>query len=328
MEYSMIPSAGGQLTTSGDLNAAAESWGRFIGRSDRTKEAYTDNVRRFLQYCIDAGEYPPTEETAYKYKDYLEKHYKATTASAYLAAVRLFFRWTASRGIYPNIADNIHGAKISRDHKRDDLKPGECAAVLDGIDRSTERGARDFAIVALMITCGLRDIEVVRANVEDIAKRGDKIRLYLMGKGRQERTDYVHIPAEALDAIRDYMQLRTNAAGRTIDGSAPLFASLSNNNRGGRMTTRAVSGIVKGALRAAGFDDARITAHSLRHAAVSNALRGGEDIRAVQEFARHADISTTLVYAHDLERENNTVSETIAKLIFRGEATEQRAAGQ
>ena len=317
MEYSMIPNAGGQLATSGDLNAAAESWSRFIGRSDRTKEAYTDNVRRFLQYCIDAGEYPPTEETVYSYKDYLERNYKATTASTYLAAVRLFFRWTASRGIYPNIAENIHGAKISRDHKRDDLRPQECAAVLDGIERSTERGARDYAIVALMITCGLRDIEVVRANVEDIARRGDKVRLYLMGKGRQERTDYVHIPPEALKAIRDYMQLRANAEGRTIDGSAPLFASLSNNNRGGRMTTRAVSGIAKGALRAAGFDDARITAHSLRHAAVSNALRGGEDIRAVQEFARHADISTTLVYAHDLERENNTVSETIARLVFR-----------
>ena len=328
MESAIVPSAGAQLTTSGDLNAAAESWSRFIGRSDRTRQAYTDNIRRFLQYCIDAGQYPPTEETVYSYKEHLERKYKATTASAYLAAVRLFFRWTASRGVYPNIADNVHGAKISRDHKRDDLKPDECAAVLEGIDRSTERGARDYAIIALMITCGLRDIEVVRADVQDIAKRGDKIRLYLMGKGKQERTDYVHIPPEALDAIRDYMQLRTNREGRTVDGSAPLFASLSNNNSGGRMTTRAVSGIAKNALQAAGFDDSRITAHSLRHAAVSNALRGGEDLRAVQQFARHADISTTLVYAHDLERENNTVSDTIARLVFRKEGAEQRAAGQ
>ena len=325
----LVPTAGAQLTTTGDLNAAAESWSRFIGRSDRTKQAYTDNIRRFLQYCIDAGQYPPTEETVYQYKDYLEKHYKATTASAYLAAVRLFFRWTSSRGVYPNIAENIHGAKISRDHKRDDLTPDECAAVLEGIDRTDEAGARDYAIVLTMICCGLRDIEISRANVEDIAQRGDRVRLYLMGKGRQERTDYVHLPPEALDAIRDYLQLRTNREGRTIDGSAPLFASLSHNNtKGGRMTTRAISGIAKRSLQAAGFDDARLTAHSLRHAAVSNALRGGEDIRAVQEFARHADISTTLIYAHDLDREKNTCTDTIARLIFREGGAGQRAAGQ
>lgn len=312
----LAPATGAQLTTTGDLNAVAESWSRFIGRSDRTKQAYTDNIRRFLQYCIDAEQYPPTEETVYQYKDYLEKHYKATTASAYLAAVRLFFRWTSSRGVYPNIAENIHGAKISREHKRDDLQAGECAAVLSGIDRSTEKGARDYAIVAVMMCCGLRDVEISRANLEDIAQRGGRVRLYLLGKGRQERTDYVHVPAEVLDAIRHYLQLRTNREGRTIDGSAPLFASIARNNPGGRMTTRAISGIAKDALRAAGFDDARITAHSLRHAAVSNALRGGEDLRAVQMFARHADVSTTLVYAHDMDRESNTVSDTIARLVF------------
>ncbi len=326
MDGAIIPSAGAQLTTSGrlDYRLFAE-WEKFIDASPRTVEAYTANVRRFADYLSAQGITAPTRDTVLAYKQHLQATYKATTVSAYLAAVRVFFQWTDTLPPpqhYPNIAAHVKGAKISREHKRDDLTAGECAAVLRGIDRSTEQGARDYAILAVMITCGLRDIEISRANVEDVARRGEKVRLYVQGKGREERTDYVNLPKETVAAIRDYMQFRTNAAGRSIEGSAPLFASLAHSNHGGRMTTRAVSGIAKRSLQAAGFDDTRITAHSLRHAAVSNALRGGEDLRAVQMFARHSDIGTTLIYAHDLDRESNTVSDTLARLIFRegGEA--------
>ena len=317
-------SAGGELAPVLD-RSLFERWEQFIDASPRTAEAYTANIRRFAAYLDAQGISSPTRATVLDYKRALLEDHKPTTVSAYLAAVRLFFRWTAQEGIYPNIADNVKGAKLTRDHKRDALTAAECAGVLDGIDRQTLRGARDYALLWVMMCGGLRCIEAQRADVQDIATRGGKTRLYLQGKGRAERTEYADLSPEALDAISYYMKLRTAAEGRRPDGSAPLFAATSRNNPGGRMTTRAISGAVKDALRAAGYDDSRLTAHSLRHSAVSNALRGGEDLRAVSMFARHADISTTLIYAHDLDREDNTCAATIGRMIREGGAPARNA---
>ena len=101
-----------------------------------------------------------------------------------------------------------------------------------------------------------------------------------------------------------------------IDPEAPLFASLSNNSRGQRMTTRAISGVVKEHLREAGYDSDKLTAHSLRHTAVTLSLLAGKDITEVQQFARHANIATTMVYNHALDKAKNGCSEAIAKAIF------------
>lgn len=68
------------------------------------------------------------------------------------------------------------------------------------------------------------------------------------------------------------------------------------------MTTRSVSRIVKDALRDEGISSARLTAHSLRHTAVTFALLGGASVQQAQAMARHASISTTMIYAHNLDR--------------------------
>lgn len=68
------------------------------------------------------------------------------------------------------------------------------------------------------------------------------------------------------------------------------------------MTTRSISRIAKKLMGEAGIDSPRITAHSLRHTAVTFALLGGASVQDVQQMARHADISTTMIYAHNLDR--------------------------
>lgn len=314
MELATI--GGGSLAPAADLDRALfERWEKFIDASPRTAEAYTANIKRFAAYLDGSGITRPTRETVIAYKRELLETHKPTTASAYLAAVRLFFRWTAQEGLYPNIADHIKGAKINRDHKRDALTERECAGVLDSMERGTLRQARDYALVSLMATGGLRCIEVQRANVEDFTIRGGAARLYLMGKGRDERTEYADIEPDTLNALLEYMRQRTAAEGRKPAGDAPLFAATSRNNYGGRMTTRAISGIAKDALRAAGYDDTRLTAHSLRHSAVTIARRGGEELQAVSQFAHHHDISTTLIYDHAISRERNTCAATVGRMI-------------
>lgn len=125
-----------------------------------------------------------------------------------------------------------------------------------------------------MVTGGLRDTEVANANIEDIRTLGDFTVLYVLGKGRDEKSDYVKVVGQVEDAIRDYLKERG-----AVSKTDPLFASLSNNSKGGRLSTRSVSRICKNALVAAGYDSSRLTAHSLRHTAVTLSLLGGNHCR-------------------------------------------------
>jgi integrase/recombinase XerC len=173
------------------------------------------------------------------------------------------------------------------------------------------QGKRDYAIVALMVTAGLRDIEVVNANIEDLRTVGDFTALFLLGKGRDEKAEYVKIVEQVEDAIRNYLKELPDR-----EPSNPLFMSLSNRSYGSRLTTRSVSRICKNALVQAGYDSSRLTAHSLRHTAVTLSLLGGKSLQEVQQFARHTNISTTQIYAHNLDRAKNDCEEVVAKAIF------------
>ena len=82
------------------------------------------------------------------------------------------------------------------------------------------------------------------------------------------------------------------------------------------MTTRTISGIIKGHMRAAGYDSERLTAHSLRHTAATLALMGGATIQEAQQMLRHSNINTTMLYSHNLTRAANTSEARIAEAIF------------
>jgi integrase/recombinase XerC len=112
-------------------------------------------------------------------------------------------------------------------------------------------------------------------------------------------------------AIRAYLKTRGNAGEKE-----PLFTSLSNNSKRKRLSTRSISGMVKNRLKEAGYNSERLTAHSLRHTAVTLSLLAGKDITEVQQFARHANIATTMIYNHSLDKAKNSCSEAIAKAIF------------
>jgi len=166
------------------------------------------------------------------------------------------------------------------------------------METDTLQGARDYALVNLLVRTGLRTIETARANVEDIRQQGEQAVLYIQGKGRDSKDDIVILTEETLEPIRAYISMR----GQGVKDSSPLFISHSDRNYGERLTTRSISRIVKDRLQASGLDDRRLTAHSLRHTAVTFSLIGGATIQEAQTLARHSDINTTLIYAHNLDR--------------------------
>ena len=288
-----------------------DSFTRFLDASPQSVRTYSRAVKQFLRYLSLNGITQPTREDVIGFRESLKESHKPSTIQNYVIAVRLFFQWTETAGIYPNIAQHVKGAKISRSHKKDYLTSSQLQNVLSQIDRSTEQGRRDYAIAAVMITGGLRDVEISRANVEDLRSLGDNVVLYLQGKGRDERQDFVIVPAEVENAIRASLADR-----KDINGKSPLFISLSNNSKGQRISTRSVSGTIKTALKRAGFSSERLTAHSLRHSAITLAVLGGNDIQSVQQFARHADVSTTMIYYHEQNKLANKCSNTIADAIF------------
>ena len=284
----------------------------FIDAKEKTIETYTRALRQMFRYFADHCIRNPQREDIISYRESLKAAgLKPTTIQNYITASRLFFQWTEQERIYPNIAAHIKGAKLDREHKKDYLTSAQSKAVLAGIDRSTTTGLRDYAIVALTITGALRTIEVSRADVGDLRTLGDFTVLYVQGKGRDEKTEYIKIPEPVERAIREYLKTRG-----AVDSSAPLFSSESNNSKGGRLSTRTISGICKAAMIGAGYNSERLTAHSMRHTGITLALLNGESLEEAQQYARHANISTTMIYNHALDRAKNTCSAAVASALF------------
>lgn len=283
----------------------------YLDASPKTVETYSRAIKQFFVYMEENGITQPTRDDVIGFRESLREDHKPTTIQNYITALRLFFQWTETAGLYPDISRHIKGAKLTTEHKKDYLTSSQVKAILKKIDRSNAQGRRDYAIFSLMVTGALRDIEVSRANIEDLRTLGDSVVLYIQGKGRAERAEYIKVMPEVEKAIRASLADR-----KDTDGKSPLFVSLSNNSKGSRITTRSISGIIKHYLIEAGYNSERLTAHSLRHTAVTLSLLGGKKLEEVQQFARHSKITTTQIYAHNLDRQKNDCEKTIAKAIF------------
>jgi integrase/recombinase XerC/integrase/recombinase XerD len=241
-------------------------------------------------------------ETILRYKKFLEERRGSPlTLSTYLVAVRRFFEWAESIKLYPNVAKGIRGSKRQKGFRKDNLTVDQAKALCSQSSinnhQSTIEELRDLAMVNLMIRTGLRTIEVIRADIEDLRQEGGEAVLYIQGKGRDSKDEFVLLTEGTLKPIRDYLTAR----GSPRD-SDPLFCSLSPRNMSGRLTTRSLSRICKGRLRSIGLDSKRLTAHSLRHSAATFSLIGGAKIEETQTMMRHSSIDTTMIYAHHIKR--------------------------
>lgn len=230
------------------------------------------------------------------YRESLEGK-RPSTISTYLTAVRKLYQWLESHKVYPDITRGVKGAKKTKGHRKDCLTPAQIRRALETVDRSTLEGLRDYALLNLLVRTGLRTVEVARARVGDIRQEGGAAVLWIQGKGRDEKDDFVLLVEDTLEPLRQYLAAR----GRSTE-EEPLFCSLSDRNAGEGLTTRSISRLIKTALRKAGMDDTRLTAHSMRHTAITLAVCGGASLEQVQAMARHSDPKITQVYFHNLNR--------------------------
>lgn len=269
--------------------------------SGASRQTYRRELRQFMEWLEDTDRIDKLNqlqrEDILAYKDWLKGQYTAYTVNGYLTSVRKFYSWLEGKKVYPNIAKDVKGLRKPRGHRRDCLTVHQIHEALDSIDRDSLKGKRDYALFNLLARTGLRVIEIARAEIGDIKQESGQAVLWIQGKGRSTKDDFVLLTNKALKPIRDYLSEREE-----VKENGPLFISLSNRNYGQAMTTRSISRVVKRILKAINLDSERFTAHSLRHTAITLAIRGGADLHQAQAMARHSDPKTTMTYFHNLNR--------------------------
>ena len=293
-------------------NSIIELWLKFADVRPSSQHTYLKALRQFFKFLNANNIVQPTRSDLEHWKDFLNQSHKPSSVQLYIIAVRLFFKFLAQNNIYPNIAEHIKSPKTDSEHKKDALTITQCQALLKTTDISTQKGLRDRAILALMMTAGLRTIEVVRADVGDLHSFGDSVFLSIQGKGHDEKSAKVLVASQVYTFIQEYLATRKN-----LNGNEPLFTSTSRRNFNQRMETQSISKLVKKKLREISIDDNRHTAHSLRHTAATQALLNGVPLLQVQQVLRHSNINTTLIYSHAIERMKNKSEQTVADAIFR-----------
>ena len=203
-----------------------------------------------------------------------------------LVAVRSFFDYLVLKR---NLLETNPAADIDSPRLRKSLPvyltEENATRLLDAV--SGPYAERDFCMLLLLLSCGMRVSELAGLDLTDVT--GETVRV--LGKGNKERILYLNPACQ--QAIRDYLAVRDETNVHPQDKNA-LF--LSRNHR--RISVDSIQGLVKKTSAAAGLDPQRYSPHKLRHTAATLMLQNGVDVRTLQEVLGHESLNTTQIYTH------------------------------
>jgi site-specific recombinase XerD len=266
---------------------------------ENSRKKYRDNLHVFIQWLtVNADVRNPLKSDVIRYKEWLFENGKApSTVDNYLAPVRQFFKYLAENDIHKNVTIGVKSPKKQDVYSKDYLKPENVNKLLACINKTTDQGLRDFAIVNLMVRTGMRCIEVSRANVSDLNIEEGRWMLKIQGKGRWSKDRVLGVTDKIVCPIAEYI------GAHQLQNHSPLFLNHSYVSHNTRITTITISKMVKKYLRHIGIDTVKVTAHSLRHTAAITALKSGADILAVKSMLGHQKVETTMIYQRAIEEE-------------------------
>lgn len=298
-----------------DLKHEIDNYVDSLDRKDITKSSYRSILYRWVNYLRSKRLYSPNKRDIIAYKEKLAKSTGSASIQKTVVVLRGFYKYLKLSDKYDDITYGVRGAKVEKIFKKNPLEIDE---IINLISKAKEESnisithLRNYAIIVLMATTGMRTIEVVRANVNDLMIHKNKMRLYIQGKGRDDKDEYVKLSPEVYEILSDYLSERN-------DEFEPLFIS-HKIKPGSRLSTRTIRGVIKDLLRAIDIDDKRYSAHSLRHSLATILIKNANGTMSeAQQILRHKDISTTEIYNHALTREENDGEIKVANLIFKGE---------
>ena len=295
-----------------------QDWIEYADVRESTQITYTKVARHFLRFLSDKGIVRPARETVIEYKDFLIKSLKETSARLYFSVCKIFLGWLTTKNLCnADVIANVKTIKIDTDeHRRDYVSADDCRRLLATCDELTEKNLRDKIALSLMMTCGLRTVELHRLNVENFKRKQGAFILEIHGKGRNGANEKMRLPVQIAAMISSYINLRKKRGG-DVSKKSPLLVSVSNRCRDSRIEMQSFSRLAKSKLRKIGLDSDDVTAHSLRHsfAQLSLELTKG-NTRLVSHALRHRSAKVTEVYLHDKEALNNPCSRMVADILF------------
>ncbi|MDX1429478.1 MAG: tyrosine-type recombinase/integrase [Rhodothermales bacterium] len=291
------PGDAGLKLTLGELQKRIQDFLReyLKNKSKETVGTYRRSLNEFERWFVrNKHTFRFREKDIAAYKTYLmeEKGLHQVSVSTYLTAVRRLCQYLVDIGLLAeNPARAVKGNRRPSSHSRAVLARTEVDELLDSLDKTTQIGKRDHAIIYTMLFAGLSEIEIVRADLQDLEQTLMGWYLRVQGKGHTVKDQQVPIDPPVMDAIRLYLDTR----GR-IRPEDPLFVSHGHRSEGERLNTRSVRSRINGHLKKAGLKRPGVTPHSLTHTAALIWLNDGMGLEEVKQRMRHGTIDTTMIY--------------------------------
>ncbi len=309
---------GGSMTMNYDLNEKINEYISFLDLKEISKESYRKLLFQYKSY-LDANNITnPNRNVILGYKEYLiKKKLSSATIQKMLVVLRGFYRYLKLNGIDEDITYAVKGVKVATTYKRQPLTETDIIKVINNArKKATDHiGKRNLAIIVLLFTTGLRAIEVERADIEDIDIVGDGYVLYIQGKGRDDKDNFVKLPQEVYEILLLYLETRDTS--NLLEKNNPLFTTFLRNGNEIRMKTAVIRTMIKDAFRSIGLDSRAFSAHSTRHSFATLSLIEGASILEVKESLRHSSITSTQIYSHLVEKMKSDTNELVSKAILK-----------
>jgi integrase/recombinase XerC/integrase/recombinase XerD len=276
-----------------------------------SKIGYQKVLLEFAAY-VDRLPNLPTRLDVMMYREKLKTRLKAASVQKHMVVIRNFYRWYHMVDYGKNVAEGVKGMKIESTFKREALSVDDSRRLLNRAKFLAKKdilGKRNYALVSLLITTGLRTIEIERSNVEDINYVDDGQLLYIQGKGHDDKDSFVKLSVQVYAIIEEYLMERN-------DEYQPLFIDHASIHQGERMQTRNIRRVVKELFRQIGIDSTKFSAHSLRHTTATLSLMEGANIEETQQLLRHKDPATTQIYIHRIRKMKDHLEWKISDTLF------------
>jgi len=266
-------------------------------RSENTLRSYQTDLELLSEFLTNKGitNWDKTNNELIKewVIDLKKKNISNTTIARRISSVKVFFGFLVKRNfietnptlklITPKlnkVLPNVLGQKQAEQLLTQ-------AANLEVEEEEEEVRIRDYAILEVLYSTGIRVSELVGLDLDDI--NFSNLTLKVLGKGRKERIVPFGIPAK--DAIDMYL---TESRNKFIDKKTQ---ALFLGQRGNRLNVRQVRRILNKAMHQI-ENGKEISPHDLRHSAATHMLEAGADLRIVQELLGHSSLATTQKYTH------------------------------
>jgi site-specific recombinase XerD len=274
------------------------------GLSSKSQENYYRFLKKFfdwlkLNHLDNIKPHELSPDHIWKYRVFLsrqsspknKKSLKKSTQNYYLIALRAILNYFAERDILSLPAEKIKLAREKEEKQVRFLNIEQLKKLFSAPDTSKKTGLRDKVILETLFSTGMRIAELVALDRDQIKIKPDteELELSIVGKGERPRT--VYFSKMALHWLRKYLDTRK-------DNFEPLFINYkSRKDASRRLTPRSIERKIQRYAVIAGLP-LNTTPHVLRHSFATDLLTQGVDLRTVQEFLGHKNISATQIYTH------------------------------